>query len=100
MCASQPKSLYRNCVGISFYGTENDIWAGFGPVSNIEKKRFGPILRAVFSCFQTAEVLLPSILHPICSSVAVQISLDTMNLNLKSNKRTNKQFQINEFQIC
>ena len=49
---------------------------------------------------KTAEVLLLAILHPICGSVAVQISLNTMNLNPKSNKQTKKQFQIIEFQIC
>ena len=37
---------------------------------------------------KTAEVLLLSILHPICSSVAVQISLNTKNLNPESNKQT------------
>ena len=32
-----PKSLYRNCAGRQFYGTENVIWAGFGLVGNTEK---------------------------------------------------------------
>ena len=36
-------------------GTENVIWAGFGPVDNTEKKKIGDdyeqLLRAVFSCF-------------------------------------------------
>ena len=27
-----------------FYGTGIEIWAGFGPVSSTEKKRFGPII--------------------------------------------------------
>ena len=35
------KSLYRRRAGIHFYGTENVIWAGFGPVSNSEKKNLG-----------------------------------------------------------
>ena len=35
-------SLYRSCEGRHFYGTENEIWAGFGVVGNTEKK-FGPI---------------------------------------------------------
>ena len=34
----------------SFYGSEIEIWAGFGPVGNAGKK-LGQILRAVFSCF-------------------------------------------------
>ena len=29
-----PKSLYRSRTGRHFYGTENEIWAGFGPVGN------------------------------------------------------------------
>ena len=33
-----PKSLYRSCGGRHFYGTENEILAGFGPVGNTEKK--------------------------------------------------------------
>ena len=48
------KSLYRSCAGRHLYGTENVIWAGFGPVSNTEKKNLGDyeqLLRAVFSCF-------------------------------------------------
>ena len=35
---SWPKSLYRSRAGRHFYGTENEIWAGFGPVGNTEKK--------------------------------------------------------------
>ena len=38
-----------------FYGTENEIWAGFGPVGSTEKKIFWAnyeqLLRAVFLCF-------------------------------------------------
>ena len=37
-----PKSLKKSRAGRHFYGTENEIWAGFGPI----------ILRVVFSCFQ------------------------------------------------
>jgi hypothetical protein len=33
-----PKSLYRSCAGRHFYGAENEIWAGFVPVGNTEKK--------------------------------------------------------------
>ena len=35
---SKTKSLYRSHAGRHFYGTENEIWAGFGPVGNTEKK--------------------------------------------------------------
>ena len=28
------KSLYRSCAGSNFYGTEIEIWAGFGPVDS------------------------------------------------------------------
>ena len=31
-----PKSLNRSCEG-HFYGTEIEIWAGFGPVGNTHK---------------------------------------------------------------
>ena len=39
-------------TGRHFYGTENEIWAGFGPVGNTEKRNWAnyePFLRAVFS---------------------------------------------------
>ena len=39
----KPKSLYRSRAGRHFYGTENVIWADFGPVGNTEKK-IGPIM--------------------------------------------------------
>ena len=32
------KSLYRSVAGRHFYGTENVIWTGFGPIGNTEKK--------------------------------------------------------------
>ena len=35
---SSAKSLYRSPTRRRFYGTENEIWAGFGPVGNTEKK--------------------------------------------------------------
>ena len=41
--------MVRNC-----YGTEIEIWAGFGPVGSIEKTiwvDYEQLLRAVFSCF-------------------------------------------------
>ena len=31
------KSLYRSSAGRHFYGTENVIWAGFGPIGNTAK---------------------------------------------------------------
>ena len=34
----KPKSLYESCAGRHFYGTENEIWAGFGPVGSTEKE--------------------------------------------------------------
>ena len=48
------KSLYRSRARRHFYGTENVIWAGFGPIGSTEN---GPIfkllllLRAVFDAF-------------------------------------------------
>ena len=50
---SKPKSLYRRPR--HFYETENEIWAGFGPVGNTEKKLgadYEQLLRVFFSCFQ------------------------------------------------
>jgi len=35
---SYTKSLYRSRARRHFYGTENEIWAGFGPVGSTEKK--------------------------------------------------------------
>ena len=37
----ESKSLYRSRAGRHFYGTENVIWAGFGPIGNTEKKSLG-----------------------------------------------------------
>ena len=34
----QSHYLYRSRAGRHFYGAENVIWAGFGPVGNTEKK--------------------------------------------------------------
>ena len=39
----QANSLYRSRAGSHFYGTEYQIWAGFGPVGNTEKKITGPL---------------------------------------------------------
>ena len=53
------KSLNRSCVGRHFNGTENEIWAGFGPVDSYRSailKKIGAdyekLLRVFFSCFQ------------------------------------------------
>ena len=37
----QAKSLYRSRAGSHFYGTEYEIWAGFGLVGNTEKIIWG-----------------------------------------------------------
>ena len=34
----QGKSLYRSRTWRHFYGAGNEIWAGFGPIGNTEKK--------------------------------------------------------------
>ena len=38
-----PISLHRSQAGRHFSGTQNVIWAGFGPVGNIEKKNLGQL---------------------------------------------------------
>jgi hypothetical protein len=50
----QPKSLYESQAVSNFYGTEMEIWAGFGPVGITGKKfwvDFEQLLRVVLSCF-------------------------------------------------
>ena len=32
------RTVYRSRAGRHFYGTENVVWAGFGPIGNTEKK--------------------------------------------------------------
>ena len=47
------------------YGTENEIWAGFGPVGNTEKKigvDYKQLLSAFFSCFQRQNFVFYSFL--------------------------------------
>jgi hypothetical protein len=55
------KSLYRSRAGRHFYGTENEIWAGFGPVGNTEEKNCGLIMsnffEGVFFMFSEAKKL-------------------------------------------
>ena len=41
MAELKAKSLYRSRAGTHFNGTENVIWAGFGPVGNTDKKNVG-----------------------------------------------------------
>ena len=48
------KSLDRSRAGSNFYGTEIEIWAGFGPVWQL--------LRPVFSCFHEQKKILKNIL--------------------------------------
>ena len=51
----QAKSLYISRAVSNFYGTEIEIWAGFGPVGNTEKKivaDYEQLLRVFFSCFR------------------------------------------------
>ena len=45
------KSLYRSCAGRHFHGTENVIWAGFGPVGSVEKKSGRPIMSNFWGWF-------------------------------------------------
>ena len=54
-----PKSLHRSCAGRHFCGTENEIWAGFGPVGILLKKKLGydyeQLLRVFFFMFSGAK---------------------------------------------
>ena len=47
------KSLYISRAVSNFYGTEIEIWAGFGPVGNNEKygEDYEQLLRLVFFLF-------------------------------------------------
>ena len=38
------KVIYRSRAGRHFYGTENEIWTGFGPIGLLKKKDWGPIM--------------------------------------------------------
>ena len=53
------KSLYRSRAGRHFYGIENKIWAGLGPVGNMQKN-FGAdyeqLFRAASSCFHGQKI--------------------------------------------
>ena len=44
IAVQEPKSLYRSRARRHFYGTENVIWVGFGPIGNTEKKYFWLIM--------------------------------------------------------
>ena len=43
-----PKSLYRSRAGRHFYGTENQIWAAFGPIGNTVGADNEQLLKTVF----------------------------------------------------
>ena len=46
-----PKVIIEKSCGGDSYGTEIEIWAGFGPVGIIEKKRFGLIMSNFLGLF-------------------------------------------------
>ena len=50
---SQLRSLYLSRAVSNFYGTEIEIWAGFGPVGSTDKKlgRLWAIFEGGFTCF-------------------------------------------------
>jgi hypothetical protein len=55
---SQAKSLYRSRAGSHLYGTEYEIWAGFGLFGNTEKTiwaDYEPLLGGDFSMFSWAK---------------------------------------------
>ena len=56
-----PKSLYISCAVNNFYGTEIEIWAGFGPVGSTEKNLadYEQFLRAIFSMFSWPKHFFP-----------------------------------------
>ena len=54
ICEACTKSLYISCAADNFYGTDIEIWAGFGPVGSTEKKigtYYEQFLKAVFLIF-------------------------------------------------
>ena len=56
--SSQSHYICRSPAGRHFYGTENEIWAGFGPVGNNEKKigtDYEQLLSAVFYVFMAKD---------------------------------------------
>ena len=68
----QPKPLYISRAMRNFYGTENEIWAGFGPVGNTEKKigaDYDHFLRVFFSCFQGQKNNLNSFKNTVVSAL-------------------------------
>ena len=67
------KSLYRSRAGSNFYGTEIEIWAGFKPVGNTEKKKLGRLwatFEGGFFMFSRAKNIVASALKSciICIS--------------------------------
>ena len=90
------KSLYISHKVTNFYGTEIEIWAGFGPVGNTEKiilgRLYEQLLRAVFSCFQGQKIfnffqkycnVRAKKLHNIFFIYFFKISIMTLILTIK-----------------
>ena len=54
----ETKSLHISHAESNYYGTEMEIWAGFGPIGNTEKKiwaDYEQLLRPFFSCLSWAK---------------------------------------------
>ena len=67
----QPTSLYRSRAGIYFYGTENEIWAGFRPVGNTEKKMgadYEQLLMVVFFHVFRGKIIIGNFFKNILAS--------------------------------
>ena len=67
-----PKSLYISPAVTNFYGTEIEIFAGFGPVGNTEKKiwaDYEQLLRAVSPCFHGQNKILIFLLNIVASAL-------------------------------
>jgi hypothetical protein len=66
------KSLYISREGRHFYGTKNEIWAGFGSVGNTEKK-FGAdyeqLLRVIFFMFSGEKSSIIFFLNIVASAL-------------------------------
>ena len=48
----ETKPLYRSCAGSNFYGTDIEIWAGFGPVGSTDYEQ---LLWAFFFMYSWAK---------------------------------------------
>ena len=65
----KPKSLYKSHAESNFYGTDIEIWAGFGPVGSTEIQigegaDYEKLLRVVFSCFHRQKIELSLFVQP------------------------------------